>query len=502
MNANGSLSEGSERPPEGSLPFQLQPINSPTDSNLGGTSVAPVTQHSTIVSEEKDLEMIALEEKKTPQDEAPPTFEEAIPAVNSRDGLLELDPFTKKDDQVNSLPGAGKGASFWGSVFNVCNYTMGAGVLTMPKTTAWTGAVFEGILLLLLAIFIFYTLKILVHCGFKTGILNYDELVHKIMGPRWKVVLNISSILSGLGLMCTYMVLIADFGSNITDALFDWESRRLTLVLLTVFLVLPLSLLRNLNSLRFTSILAIFFILGTASCITFDCLRYLSTTGAEYDVTYFKVDTNVFRALPIATFAFMCHLIVLPMAAELKDARVKTANKVVGVSVFLSFLLYFCCGIFGYLRFQTDLEGNVMNNYADDERDVDNRDAFTIFESSFLFVIVFSYPMVNFACRLSIIKLCCPGKEESFPHIAAIVVSLFLVSLVIGLTCEDVSIVYGLMGAVTAPAVTTIFPGLLLIWTSGKSAFSSFSNIMGVFTVAIGAILMVNGIIFYVVDLV
>eukprot|EP00033_Pygsuia_biforma_P000583 GCRY01000689.1.p1 GENE.GCRY01000689.1~~GCRY01000689.1.p1 ORF type:complete len:646 (+),score=174.55 GCRY01000689.1:76-2013(+) len=471
---------------------------SPAYSEEIEVELLPVAPGATLVSQNESAVKV-------------PTQPTLIPVTPSMENLTNPDQYkytTESGVPMNvgvkgmmTDPGT-KHASVFASVYNICNYILGAGVLSMPVLADWNGLVFAGAMLVILGVYLLYTVFMLLNACEKAGCEDYDELVGHCLGPSWRLAMNWSVALGTIGILCAYMVLIGDFSENLANEAFGHSNRKLLIGVIGVCLVYPLCLLKNLNSLRFTSVLAITFVFGTVVAIIIDCVMYMTDGDEDYDsstVTLSKASSKLFRSIPIALFSYMCHLIVVPTRKEMPNKSLAKTKKVTSLAFLICGVVYLCSLSFGYLRFRSEIDGNVLNTYLDDEKDVANKDIFTVCSSSFLFVIVFSYPMVSFSGRIGMHSLLFKGKPFTFFHNWFIVTAVFGLSLFVALVTEDVALVFGLVGAITSPAITIIFPSLCHISLSGKP-FTDGSNWGASFSILVGVFVTITGIIYSIRD--
>uniref|UniRef100_A0A3B5KR35 Sodium-coupled neutral amino acid symporter 2 n=1 Tax=Xiphophorus couchianus TaxID=32473 RepID=A0A3B5KR35_9TELE len=70
---------------------------------------------------------------------------------------------------------------------------------------------------------------------------------------------------------------------------------------------------------------------------------------------YFVYNSQTVYAIPILTFAFVCHPTILPMYDELKDRSRRKMQNVANVSFLAMFIMYLLAALFGYLTFNSKL---------------------------------------------------------------------------------------------------------------------------------------------------
>eukprot|EP00033_Pygsuia_biforma_P003086 GCRY01003393.1.p1 GENE.GCRY01003393.1~~GCRY01003393.1.p1 ORF type:complete len:623 (-),score=148.18 GCRY01003393.1:29-1897(-) len=410
-----------------------------------------------------------------------------------------------KDLVVPSGPKAGK----VGSSFNLANYIIGAGILALPLTFSWTGLVLQSVLLFVMGLFSAYTARMIIFCGIETGASTYQGCVRKLLGQKASTSLSLLIAIGNFGSLCAYLILIGDFATSIAEHTIGHSNRRMLIIGTGCLLCYPLCLLKNLNSLRFTSLMSMTFILFTVITVITDSADFSLSNGFAETPSMVNINWKLFRAIPISVFAYQCHIILFPVQKEMKDRSQRGVNKVINSSFTFCFLMYLLMGVFGYLRFyhsDVDLGGNVLNSYGDSD-DVASPDLFVLIEGLFFFIIVFSYPMVNFSCRLATQAIL--FKDSTYQPLRTWVIVTCLVgsSLLVAISVEDVSIVFGLIGSIASPALTMVFPAACLLALTRQSQVPWNKNlgegrVGAFFTLGFAGFVCVTGVLFNILSLI
>uniref|UniRef100_A0AAR2JX51 Sodium-coupled neutral amino acid symporter 2 n=1 Tax=Pygocentrus nattereri TaxID=42514 RepID=A0AAR2JX51_PYGNA len=124
---------------------------------------------------------------------------------------------------------------------------------------------------------------------------------------------------------------------------------------------------------------------------------------------YFFFNSQTVYAVPILTFAFVCHPAILPMYEELRDrSRMKMQN-VANVSFFAMFVMYLLAALFGYLTFNNAVESELLHTYSKVYRfDV----VLLIVRLAVLTAVTLSVPVVLFPIRTSVNHLLCASRVQ------------------------------------------------------------------------------------------
>lgn len=153
-------------------------------------------------------------------------------------------------------------------------------------------------------------------------------------------------------------------------------------LLIVICIIFPLCLLKKMDSLRYTSLVAIALIAAYTLAIFFIgsytaahpelrdgfafgfpnytviqsvCANAINTTassasncsGPGSSVVFFRGSPAFVNALPLISFSFLCHMNVFPIYGELKNKTVARMRKVTHGSMLTCFTVYFIAGCFG-----------------------------------------------------------------------------------------------------------------------------------------------------------
>lgn len=151
--------------------------------------------------------------------------------------------------------------SFGMSSFNLSNAIMGSGILGLSYAMANTGIVLFVIMLLTVAILSLYSVHLLLKTAKEGGSLIYEKLGEKAFGWPGKIGAFISITMQNIGAMSSYLFIIKyelpeviRVFMGLEENTGEWYLNGNYLVLfVSVGIILPLSLLKNLGYLGYTS---------------------------------------------------------------------------------------------------------------------------------------------------------------------------------------------------------------------------------------------------------
>ncbi|KAJ3612209.1 hypothetical protein NHX12_020485 [Muraenolepis orangiensis] len=391
--------------------------------------------------------------------------------------------------------------SFGMSVFNLSNAIMGSGILGLSFAMANTGIVLFSILLLAVAILSLYSVHLLLMTAKEGGSLVYEKLGERAFGWPGKMAAFVSITMQNIGAISSYLFIVkyelpevirAFMGLEETSG--EWYMNgNYLVVIVTIAVILPLCLLKNLGYLGYTSGFSL-------SCMVFFvCVLIYKKTQLPCPLPFFfdhpsnlssnasgslghlgplalRNDSNhpqnlspaalhamqhhpedveemctpkYFTAytVPILAFAFVCHPEVLPIYSELKDRNPKKMQTVSNLSIFAMLVMYFLSALFGYLTFYENVEAELLHTFTK----VYTFDTMLLLvRVAVLTAVTLTVPIVLFPIRSSINTLLFSGRDFSWIRhlIIAAVILLFNNLLVIFVpTIRDI---FGFIGSSAA----------------------------------------------------
>ncbi|KGL89863.1 Sodium-coupled neutral amino acid transporter 4 [Charadrius vociferus] len=166
----------------------------------------------------------------------------------------------KKLEEYNEEYHRGR-ASFGMSSFNLSNAIMGSGILGLSYAMANTGIILFVVLLLSVAILSLYSVHLLLKISKEGGSLIYEKLGEKAFGWPGKCAVFISVTMQNIGAMSSYLFIIKYELPEVIRAFMKLEESsgewylngNYLVILVTVGIILPLSLLKSLGYLGYTS---------------------------------------------------------------------------------------------------------------------------------------------------------------------------------------------------------------------------------------------------------
>mmetsp|Transcript_15111 Transcript_15111/g.32799 ORF Transcript_15111/g.32799 Transcript_15111/m.32799 type:complete len:632 (+) Transcript_15111:106-2001(+) len=320
--------------------------------------------------------------------------------------------------QLTNLSMPKKKSSILGASSNLVNSIVGAGIIGIPYALRMSGLWAGVLLLLLVAVLTDKSLRILIEqASFhpKLGHLNihtFEDLASYPFGKVGSGFVLFNMFICAYGAMVAYLLIIKDTVPTVMG--FEhgthlWE-RNLIVIATSLFIMVPLSMQRDMASLSFTSALSV-----TADMILVLFIAAFSPIkenvaangGIGEILKNDGINSTLFVGLGILSTAMACQHSAFIVANSLENKSRQRWRWVTHQSIALSAALCLVLGICGYLGFLDMTQGDVLNNFPLDSMQANAARvllAFTMF---------FTYPMESFVARHVLIMLVHNGDMDA-----------------------------------------------------------------------------------------
>lgn len=436
----------------------------------------------------------------------------------------------KKKYETDFHPGT---TSFGMSVFNLSNAIVGSGILGLSYAMANTGIALFIILLTFVSIFSLYSVHLLLKTANEGGSLLYEQLGHKAFGLAGKLAASGSITMQNIGAMSSYLFIVKYELPLVIKALMGIEENSnlwyvngdYLVLLVSLVLILPLSLLRNLGYLGYTSGLSllcmIFFLIvvilkkfqiGCSMVFGMVNTTVNSSTSAQpvasYVVAnmteadhcvprYFIFNSQTVYAVPILTFSFVCHPAILPIYEELKGRSRKRMMNVSKISFFAMFLMYLLAALFGYLTFYGHVESELLHTYSS----IMGTDILLlVVRLAVLMAVTLTVPVVIFPIRSSVTHLLCATKDFSWWRHSVITVCILAFTNLLVIFVPSIKDIFGFIGASAAAMLIFILPSAFYIKLVKKEPVRSIQKMGALLFLVSGVVVMIGSMALIVLD--
>lgn len=373
----------------------------------------------------------------------------------------------------------------------------------------------------LLVLFIMGTLSassfwMIGYCCITWGVTSFRDLWYRVFGLRTAWIIDVTMFFNGWFTLVAYVVLIGDFTTKSFEGLLGEDSilatgRKMNQWTITVLLLLPLSLAKDLSKLAFTSMLGLVILAYVYVLVMHDSA---TKSPAEWgpDMVASHWNLGIFEAIALYTHAFVAHYNAPKLLSELYRPTYLRWLVVVGIAYAVALVTYCSFAWAGLRRFEGELLGNILRNY-------ESNYSVLLAWLGMGFCIAFTYPLVFNSMREAAVNLVQLMKEKTMEQVfvssilspradysppaaggllrrgsrtASLInvlgmspdamrpsgtkpsrgpgrrstVLLVFMTAAVGTQCEDVGLVNALAGSVMGVLICMIFPGMFFMQTA------------------------------------
>jgi len=335
---------------------------------------------------------------------------------------------------------------------------------------------------------------------------SYRALTTLAFGRAGALASDVSIILFLAGACVGYSVIVGEVLAPYVARVqgLEWLGANGISAILVWGVMYPLSLLKSMHSLRYTSFAAFGAICFLVVCIV---VRGTEALALEADVAgrvvLFNWSPQVFSAVPIIAFAFSMHNQLMNIWAELEDPTPANIRRVMIWAVLICTVLYMVVGAFGYLSFFETTGRNILLHY-------DHDTLVDVAKIGYVVIVCFSFPLMMFPTALAFnsvwqdVTASCTYYLRPRPtlrrimHVTGLTAAVFLT----GMLVPDIAFVFGLSGATAGVLVMFIIPAACSLKLDAMSrstplspSFISRRHTTEIFLLVAGMIFMVAGVV-------
>ncbi|KAL1296723.1 hypothetical protein AAFC00_000194 [Neodothiora populina] len=383
-------------------------------------------------------------------------------------------------------------ASFASSVINLVNTIVGAGVLAMPSALSNMGVTLGVLVIVWSGLTSGFGLYLQTRCAkyLDRGSASFFAL-SQITYPNAAVFFDAAIAIKCFGVGISYLIIIGDLMPGVVRGFTDSPPAEYLVdrhFWVTVFMlvVIPLSFLRRLDSLKYTSVIALISIGYLVVLVVYHFAKgdTLAERGAVHLVQW-KGIVPTLASFPVIVFAYTCHQNMFSILNEISDNSHFQTTSVVMTSIGSAGSIYLLVAITGYLSFGDHVAGNIVAQYIPSV-------ASTIGKAAIVVLVMFSYPLQVHPCRASVDAVLkwrpsssrrsnqnnasgSPSRasllsqspatqatrgEMGETRFAAITTAIIILSYIVAMTVSSLEMVLAYVGSTGSTAISFILPGL------------------------------------------
>ncbi|CAK8995998.1 Amino acid transporter AVT6A (AtAvt6A) [Durusdinium trenchii] len=253
-----------------------------------------------------------------------------------------------------------------GSLALLISAAIGTGVLALPYGVSCVGIWGSLALFAFAGVFTYYSNTILFDCVLETSHGSYGQLMSDILGKYGGMTLDLFVFVEGLGAVATYVVFIMDYVPQVCELWGEdvWCTDKLNVLAAATLVIWPLSCLKGLSALRYTSTCSIATIVFTCLVVFFKAPSHFAAQEATLQqvLSQARWNRSSFQVLSMACFAFMTHTNSPEIALRFAGGP-SAAKQVLRAQTAVLWAVYCGIAVCGYLSFLEDTKQDFLTNY-------------------------------------------------------------------------------------------------------------------------------------------
>mmetsp|Transcript_46334 Transcript_46334/g.69917 ORF Transcript_46334/g.69917 Transcript_46334/m.69917 type:complete len:506 (-) Transcript_46334:196-1713(-) len=363
-----------------------------------------------------------------------------------------------------------KRTGVFGTTANLVNNIVGAGIIGMPYAVRQSGLVAGIVLVIVVGLLMDKSLNILVQTAAFNPILKhkglntYEDCMYYPFGLWGRAFIQLSMFVVAYGAMVGYFITIKDTVPPIIGFAEGFQPE-LVLIVISAFLILPLSMQRDIASLSVTSLLSVtldivlvFFVVLYSPVIK----NVSEQGGIAQIIKNDAISPNIFIGLGVLSDAMCCqHSSFLLFESLENHKRIRWAT-VSAISISTSAFLFLILGVSGFLGFGDETQGDVLNNFPEGSMEAN------VARGLLAITMIFTYPMELFVGRHVLVDLFHNGNIDCPVGRQRMTLGLYFSTLIPALFFDDLGHVLSITGAVGGSCLAYIGPGLVYIGVNSK----------------------------------
>ncbi|PJF18168.1 hypothetical protein PSACC_02021 [Paramicrosporidium saccamoebae] len=385
----------------------------------------------------------------------------AAPQTHSAYSLVKL---VRSPHDLDSAHGT---MSLWEATISLAKSAVGAGALFMPLCFLRLGLLGGLIGITLAMVLTVMSLTFLGIACQRTGATDYLQLANALGGPKLEfftvicvVAVMFAPIIVYIRLSSAYLVNFLYHFCGISG------EQHVVEVLLSIFVLWPMSWIRDGQKLAQFSSLGMLGMIYVAGLALFDFL--LSSPWDFSTVQWFNYESTwkeAFGCLSMILFSFNCHFTLPTITRDLERPTAERNRSVIVASSCAAATFYLLIGISGYLQFGPQITGDMLAAKP-------SSPAYIIGQLSIAVVNVVSFPLIIIPVR-GIIQWGCsklgPFRPNSIAGSDALQgAAIILVGLITSSQFQSTAKVFDLIGSICGGPVTLLLPALFFRRSTGR----------------------------------
>lgn len=376
---------------------------------------------------------------------------------------------------------------------NLASVTFGSGVLSFAAAFNTAGLAMAIVYLVIVTFFTIFSITLLAKVSYKTGLMSFEALARNLFGPGADIFVACVMWLLCFGGATGFVIAVGDIFTSIFQAAPDapeflrgMGGRRCMQSAVWLFLMLPASMPKRINSLRYISAIGVAFVVFLVFVVVGYSARDAFHDGVRTDLVMFRTGNHAIQAVGTFIFCYLNHVNAITIAREAIPHSVRRMTITATLSCCVCAVLYFLMGFFGYCLLGPTVSGNILLYFDPFQNPV-----FFVCFVGILIKLVASFSQNMFACRTSLFQVL-RWEVDTMPYwLHSLVAGAFAVAaLILGLFVTQITVVFSLVGSFCGGIIGFLIPATFYMYSGGFTLKK-----VGLFDYVLTYILLVAGVV-------
>ncbi|XP_072291250.1 putative sodium-coupled neutral amino acid transporter 8a [Eucyclogobius newberryi] len=396
-----------------------------------------------------------------------------------------------------------------GAVFIMLKSALGAGLLNFPWAFDKAGGIRGAVTVELISlVFLVSGLIILGYSSSVSGRCTYQAVVKEVCGAAIGQLCEFCFVFNLFMIAVAFLVIVNDQLEKLCGSLYEvvtglpgsempyrwYTDRHLALVLLCLFLILPMSIPKEIGVQKYISVLGTF--AATYLTVAIIVKYYTMPSVLIRSTSLLSSGTgslaSMFSAVPTICFGFQCHEASIAIYSSMENQKLSHWVLISVLSMIFCLIIYSLTGVYGYLTFGKDVKADILMSYAGHDM------MMVVARLLFGVSIITVYPIILLLSRSVMQEPLMRWHQrrtgtvsEAFERCSRYLLSILwiTVTLLIAMCVPDISKVISVIGGISAFFIF-IFPGLCLMFAMQSEPVSFKTRVV---LTAWGALTLVCG---------
>lgn len=273
--------------------------------------------------------------------------------------------------------------------------------------------------------------------------------------------------------MVAYLIIIKDTVPVALDLTDDpgngnFMETEMVMFVTSLIIIVPLSVQRDMASLSFTSFSSV--LADTILVILVAIYSPIPNNVGDIFKAIFQntINSRLFIGLGVLSTAMACQHSAFIVSGSLENKTPERWGKVTFRSLALAWLLCTIMGVTGYLGFEEETKGDILNNFEEDSK-VANGGRILL-----AITMVLTYPMELFVARHVAVQMIFngdmdgPNPDAWLNRRVLVTIGIYIATLIPALIVDDIGPVLSLTGSLGASCLSYIGTGLVYLGINGE----------------------------------